>query len=151
MLISPRAAARVACTLVLAAAHGLALPFVTANDSLLAPPSLRLPGESGASGVAIDVPPFLQPLATDAPAYGTVPQSPVPSPQHGWTGEAGVPSMPSAGSSERSQKSPLPTDAERDFAAAERWRRRFVPLMVVLLACVTIASFAVLITVAHRR
>lgn len=148
MLISPRASARVSCALVLAVAHGLALPFVTANDSLLTPPSLRLPGESGASGVAIDVPPFLQPLATDAPAYGTVPQSPVPSPQHGWTGDAGT---PSAGSSERSQKSPLPTDAERDFAAAERWRRRFVPLMVVLLVCVTIASFAVLITVAHQR
>lgn len=148
MLISPRAAARVSCPLVLAVAHVLALPFVTANDSLLAPPSLRLPGESGASGVATDVPPFLQPLVTDAPAYGTVPQSPVPSPQRGWTGDAGT---PSAGSSERSHKSPLPTDAERDFAAAERWRSRFVPLMVVLVVCATIASVAALITIAQRR
>ena len=43
------------------------------------------------------------------------------------------------------------TDAERNFATVDRWRRGFALLSVVLLACAAIASIAVLMTLAQRR
>ena len=137
-----------ACAVALAGTYGLALPSVTANDSLLAQPRLRLPGESGSASVAIDLPPFLEPLARHAPVQDAVPQTRPPSAlQPSLTGDSW--NRTSASPSRSNPR--LPTDAEQDASELDWLRRGFVRMTVVLLVCAAVAAFAVLFTVANRR
>ena len=114
------------------------------GDSLLEPSPLRLPGEAGPDGTEIAVPLFLQPLApvdtaSDAIAVG---------PKQEWIGDSWMRNVDRTNGFENVR---VEADAERDFANAERWRRGFAQMAVVLLACAAIASLAVLMTLAQRR
>jgi hypothetical protein len=116
----------------------------SAGDSLLEPSTLRLPGEAGHAGTDIALPRFLQPLtaadtASDAIAVG---------PKQEWIGDSW---MRNVNRTNGFGNVRVKTDAERNFATVDRWRRGFALLSVVLLACAAIASIAVLMTLAQRR
>jgi hypothetical protein len=116
----------------------------SADDSLLQPFAPRLPGEAGHAGTDAALPRFLQPLA---PA-DTAPDAIVVGPKQEWIGDSWMRNVDRTSGFENVR---VETDAERDFAAAERWRSRFVPAMVVLLVCAVLAAFSLLFTLANRR
>jgi hypothetical protein len=139
---------RFPCLLPLIAAYGLGLPSLIAGDSLLQPFVPRLPGESHSGDIGVEVPPFLQPQTTDTPGQDTGSQAVSPAAQSGWIGDTWISNVPSTN---RFDGVHLQTDAERDFAAVDRWRRGFTITVLILLVCAAIASCATLVALAYRR
>lgn len=139
---------RFPCLILLTAACGLGLPSLMAGDSLLQPLAPRLPGESHSGDVGVEVPPFLQPRTTDTPGHDTGPQIRFPAAQSGWVGDTWIWNVPRTN---RFDGVRLQTNAERDFAMVDRWRRGFAITALILLACAAVASCVALVALAYRR
>jgi hypothetical protein len=132
----------------LTAACGFGFPSLMAADSLLQPFAPRLPGESSSNDVSVEVPPYLQPRTTDTSGHDTGSQTMIPAAQSGWVGDAWTRNAPRTN---RFDGVRLQTDAERDFATVDRWRRGFAITALILLACAAVASCVVLVSLAYRR